>query len=364
MKIKLLLFLGLIFFSVFLFPRNAFAQSLGQLASEQILSYDSGIIINTDSTLDVTETITVNALGQSIKRGIYRDFPTIYETDSGGRYVTGFEILEITRDGKTEPYHTENLSNGTRIYIGESSVYLNPGIYTYQIRYKTDRQIGFFEDRDELFYNAIGTGWVFPIKNSQVEVILPQGVSVPNINYLAYTGPQGSENQNYTARSITEHGKAKVIYTLTQDLSPYEGFTIAVTWPKGYVTPPTSLQNFRYLLRDNLSLIINFLSLLIVGTYYFLAWIINGKDPKVSNIVLTEFEPPKDISPAMARFIHKMSFDTKCVSALLVGLAIKKKIKLINEKKKSYAIKLLNSDTKGLSEEELKIIHKAFFKSQ
>ena len=56
----------------------------------------------------------------------------------------------------TEPYHTENLSNGIRVYFGSSSYALPSGTHSYQFAYSTNRQLGFFHDHDELYWNVTG----------------------------------------------------------------------------------------------------------------------------------------------------------------------------------------------------------------
>lgn len=51
---------------------------------EEIRLFEARIAIGDDGALTVTETITVNAAGQQIKRGIFRDFPTrYYDPDTG-----------------------------------------------------------------------------------------------------------------------------------------------------------------------------------------------------------------------------------------------------------------------------------------
>jgi hypothetical protein len=57
---------------------TAFACVAFAHADERILSFDSTITVAHDGTLEVRETIRVNAEGDAIRRGIYRDFPTIY----------------------------------------------------------------------------------------------------------------------------------------------------------------------------------------------------------------------------------------------------------------------------------------------
>jgi hypothetical protein len=54
-------------------------------AQERIRSYDSEVQILADGSVEVTEQITVRAEGRSIRRGIYRDFPTRYRDRYGNR---------------------------------------------------------------------------------------------------------------------------------------------------------------------------------------------------------------------------------------------------------------------------------------
>jgi hypothetical protein len=48
----------------------------------------------------VTETITVIAQGDRIRRGIFRDFPTMYEGPWGLRAHVPFEVSRVTRAGR------------------------------------------------------------------------------------------------------------------------------------------------------------------------------------------------------------------------------------------------------------------------
>ena len=127
-------------------------------ARERIESYDSRIVLNADGSLDVTEHIRVRAEGDNIRRGIYRDFPTRYRDRHGNRVVVDFEVLEVLRDGRSEPWFTETRFNGVRVNTGNDDFLPTPATFTFTIRYRTTRQLGFFADRDELYWNAIGTG--------------------------------------------------------------------------------------------------------------------------------------------------------------------------------------------------------------
>ena len=87
--------------------------------TERILNFQSHIAIHPDSSLTVTEEITVQAAGNQIKRGIIREFPTTYRDRAGHTVKVGFKVDEVYRDGKKEPYHLKHVANGVKIFLGQ-----------------------------------------------------------------------------------------------------------------------------------------------------------------------------------------------------------------------------------------------------
>src|SRR5690606_29816895 len=133
------------------------------LAAEYIRSYHSEIEVAADGRLTVTETITVNAEGRDIRRGIFRDFPLTMEDEEGRTVRVGFDVLSVTRDGRPEAWHTERVTGGIRIYAGSQDTLLQRGEHIYAITYTTDRQVRYFGDHDEVYWNVTGNGWMFRI---------------------------------------------------------------------------------------------------------------------------------------------------------------------------------------------------------
>jgi len=170
-------------------------------AAEYIEFFHSDIEVRRNGDLMVTETIRVKAEGKAIRRGIYRDFPTRYRDARGRDLNVGFELLSVKRDDRAEAYHTKNMSNGIRVYIGDSNVYLKPGFYDYQIRYRSSRQLGFFDDFDELYWNVTGTDWTFEIRKASARVTLPDTAS--NLTLTGYTGPWRATTQELNFRRIS-----------------------------------------------------------------------------------------------------------------------------------------------------------------
>ena len=122
----------------------AWAGAHAAYADERILSFDETVTVNADGSLYVREVIRVRAEGNKIKRGIYRDFPTIYSGSDGQQYVVDFAFQGASRDGRPEQWRAEDRGNGVRIYVGNPSELVQFGEHTYELVFRTDRQLGYF----------------------------------------------------------------------------------------------------------------------------------------------------------------------------------------------------------------------------
>ena len=285
-------------------------------ASERIRHFRSYIVVQADATMTVTETITVQSAGREIRRGIIRDFPTTYRDRMGNRMKVGFQVQEVLRDGRPESFRTEPVGNGVKIYIGKEDIFLQPGIYTYSITYQTNRQLGSFQDFDELYWNVTGNGWTFPIDAAEAVIELPSGARI--LQHAGYTGFQGDRGQDFVARP----GDHDIIFKTTRGLAPREGLTVAVAWPKGVVQMPSIQEKMGYVLRDNVSAGIGLLWLLILGGFYLVAWLRVGRDPAKGTIIPL-FTPPKAMTPPAVRFLNRMGFDNKAFAAAVVDLGVR-----------------------------------------
>jgi uncharacterized membrane protein YgcG len=328
------------------------------LAEERILDYHSDIEVIANGALQVTETIRVHSEKRQIKRGIYRDFPTVYRDRFGNHVQVGFEVVDVKRDGRTEDWHTQSIKDGVRVYIGNKDVYLDSGDYTYQLSYRTNRQLGFFADHDELYWNVTGNFWSFPIDAASARVVLPPGIPRERLVPEAYTGPRGAQGQDYRA-NIDYDGS--VHFAATRVLSKGEGLTIVVAWPKGYVVEPTRSEKVNAFFHDNRSWVVLLAGLCVLLVYYLLAWVMVGRDPQ-AGVIITRYEPPPGVSPAAARFVERMGYDHKAFAAALVNLAVKGLVE-ITEVDDEYTLKRTAKDPDNLSAGE-KVILKHLFRKQ
>jgi uncharacterized membrane protein YgcG len=362
-------------------------------ADERILSFDSTITVERDGLLEVREVIRVRAEGEKIQRGIYRDFPTIYQARDGRTIVVGFVFVSATRDGRDEPWRVDDHENGVRIYLGSRSVTLTPGDYTYELVYRTDRQTGYFADHDEIYWNATGNGWGFEIDQASATVRLPDNIPREQIKFKAYTGKAGDTGNHYKA----ELRDGSPYYWTTKKLGEREGLTIVASWPKGYILPgvevPTPLsgprtspgydlardggqgpsyqgwsplEGFmgRQLTHDNSVfwyVLIGFLTL--IGYYAFI-WNRVGRDPP-GKVIIPEYQPPADQSPASMRYIMRMNYDNECFGAAVLSLAVKGYLRIQQDSGalgfgKTFTLIKQSGSTQPLTSDELALFQGLF----
>jgi uncharacterized membrane protein YgcG len=322
---------------------------------ERILDFRSEIRVHRDGSMTVTENIRVVCAGQQIKRGIFREIPTKYKDRYGNRIKVGFEVLRILRDGHPEGYHIKELSNGKSVYIGQENVFLKPGEYTYTLTYKTNRQLGFFKDFDELYWNVTGNGWDFVIDNAEAVVALPPGAEI--MKTAGYTGRFGKKGQEFET-SLDEQGN--IVFTTTRRLLPREGLTIAVAWPKGIVIEPTILEKLDYIWKGNRSAAVGVTGLVVLLVFYVFAWFKVGKDPEKGTIIPL-FSPPKRVSPASTRLIMRMgSPDDKLFAVAVVNMAVKGYLTIKEDEDGEFTLEKTGAAEACLSGGEAKIARKLF----
>jgi len=302
-------------------------------ADERILDFHADIAINPDGSLTVTETIRVRAEGVDIRRGIFRDFPTRYTDRLGNHYTVTFDVLDVQRNGGREAYHSEKRSNGVRVYIGSADHFLAQGVHEYRMLYRTTRQLGFFDDYDELYWNVTGNGWMFPIDHASASIKLPAPVEWQSLHIEAYTGYQGAADKNAQWR-IT--GAQHIEFETTRGLQPRQGLTIAVGWPKGIVDEPTPGDHLAYFFKDNRAALVLLLGVLLPLGWYLWSWNHYGRDPAKGTII-PRFKPPTGLSAAGCRYVSDMGLRSSAFTAAVISLGVKGYLK-IDEKEDDYTL--------------------------
>ncbi|HUG62281.1 MAG TPA: DUF2207 domain-containing protein [Methylomirabilota bacterium] len=324
-------------------------------AAEVIRSYIQTVEIDRADRLRVTEEITVVAEGNQIRRGVFRDFPTVFLDADDVRRQVGFTVTSVLRDGEDEPYSVNRTGNGVRIYIGDADVFLTPGQYTYTLAYETTRQIRRFSDQDQLFWNVTGNDWAFPIDRVEARVVLPDGASAPIAT--AYTGAFGVRGEDWAVDR--RNGGSTLVYRTTRRLQPGEGLSIVVGMPPGTIDEPTPMDRLHHLYLDHQSTMVIAAGLAVVLVYYLVAWLRVGRDPPRGTIIPL-FEPPADVSAPLAQYIHERGLTNggwSALSAAWVSLAVKGLVTLTPGRSQALSIQRTKSAAKGhLSKSEKKLL--------
>src|SRR5690606_32616384 len=221
------------------------ALAVPSLAREEIRAMASDVTLRADGSVLVVETIDIRAEGNRIRRGIYRDIPVTMLGDAGNKIRIDIDVRSVTRDGSPETFRVERMGDFRRIWIGDSANLLARGDHRYVVTYAMERMARPIEGGDELYWNATGNYWDFPIVSAVARVSLPEGAVIDRL--AAYTGAVGSSE---SAVTITRQSDGSAIFRSRRELAPGEGMTVAVSFQKGIVTYPEGLEGLLQALSD------------------------------------------------------------------------------------------------------------------
>ncbi|MEE8294927.1 MAG: DUF2207 domain-containing protein [Sphingomonadales bacterium] len=325
---------------------------LPALAEEVVISFDSTIIVGEDGGLEVTEIIKVRAEGDQIRRGIFRDFPTHYRA-GGQTFSTTFEVHSVTLNGGPVNWVTEGMSNGTRVRVGSANTFLNPGEYTYTFKYRTERQLFFGAGFDELYWNVTGDAWGFPILSASATVLIPDGAVVDQTR--SFIGKSGNDQ---LGGRVSHDSERQVTFNAGKRLNPFEGMTIVVTWPEGFIYRPSTAEVAGNFIEDNLAQIIAYIGFLMILLYFYMAWRQVGKDPD-GGAIYARYGPPTGISPGAMSYVEKRAYRQRSFTAAIVNMAVKGYLTIEEKSKKKFILKKTGK-TVRLAEGEQAVADKLF----
>lgn len=293
-------------------------------AAEVIRNFHADVTLDKSGLVTVTEQIEVNAEGYDIKHGIFRDFPLTFRKADNSIAEVDFELKAVRRDGRDEPYKTEYIDNGIRIYAGDKDTYVSSGRHVYEFVYETGRQVRYGTDADTFMWNITGNFWKFPIQRASAVVHLPEGVRPWRVQ--VFTGSQGQTGADAAFR---ESGST-VNVQATRSFAAEEGMTVRIDMPRGSIAPPTAEQERWWWLKDNRNMFIAFAGFALVWLWYGWSWAKVGRDPP-RGIVVPRWDAPDGISPALVNYIDNKGFGDggwKAFSAAALNLAVNGQLKL------------------------------------
>lgn len=292
-------------------------------AGERVLLFDADITVHADSSMSVVETIQVVSTGNQIKRGIVRAMPTKYQRPTIGEYYVDIAIEKTLHNNKPVNSFINQVPFGIELYLGEQNSYLEPGVHQFTIAYTTRRQLLYFNDHDELYWNVTGNFWRLPIMRAQATVHLPKQIPDSLIKAEAYTGFLGQKEHNY---KLIRNKDGSLTFKTTQPLErtyqASQGLTIVVSWPKGYTAEPSLIEQFGYWIKDfQYQLWMAFITLILLAfiarSYYRIR-----TEQRLSTII-PQFYPPQGVTPGGVNYLVNQDFKSTAFSSEIVDMAVK-----------------------------------------
>ncbi|OIP06638.1 hypothetical protein AUK41_02115 [Candidatus Berkelbacteria bacterium CG2_30_43_20] len=318
--------------------------------------YQSDIIVNTDASLYIKETIKASCPGCIDKHGIFRVLPLQYTNDHRKHISSPLELQSITDEtGKPYPFTTKNNTfNHTLMWkIGDPNIDVT-GDHTYVIIYRVKNAVRSANPQfDELYWNLSGNFWDIPIDHFTAHITFPKPIAQSNTRINLYSGTQGTKTNTFGSSVWTDPQVLTV--SSTDILEPRNGITLSTTFPKGIITP--YIPGFREQYADYAFLMLPILAFMGMC----MLWIRYGKDPKIHAGVVPEFGAPDNLTPMQISMIMTNgSLRKEAITAEIVNLAVQGIIKITQIPKKGifgkedYELEKLRDDPQlTLSQKDL-----------
>jgi uncharacterized membrane protein len=299
-----------------------------------INSFETDIKIGRDSTITVSEKITADFTREE-HHGIYRYIPIKYRDQFGNKLDLRFNLVSI-KDETGKPWTYEQSYEGDNVYlkIGDADTYLNR-LSTFIITYNVERAVTYFNDHDEIYWNATGTEWDVPMKTVKTTVSIPGNPSNTDLKATCYTGGYGSEAQD--CKTEIKNGTITYVVSPVQgnayELYPNQGLTVVAGFPVGLVDRPSFIQQASWFLADNWG----YFFPLITFCLMFYLWKTRGRDPSVSRTaIMPIYKPPNGLTPTEIGTIIDETVDIRDISSAIIDFAVRGYIKIKEIKEKQW----------------------------
>ncbi len=276
-----------------------------------IESFDVLIEIDRDGSLRVTETIQPRFVGRY--NGIFRTIPIDYDGPGGFNYRLFLDLESITDEsGRALKYESSREGHYRKFKVWIPGA--ENATKTVVLRYRVENGLRFFDDHDELYWNATGTEWPVPIERAQARVVLPAEAS-GSVRAVAYTGAWGATASD----ADVDIGGSEVRFRTRRGLNYREGLTVVVGWAKGVVPEPSRAERAAQTLRSNWVLLVP----VFVFAGMFWLWHTRGRDPELNRSIMPLYAPPEGLTPAELGMLADNSPDMRDITATLVDLAVR-----------------------------------------
>lgn len=264
---------------------------------EFIESFDTGVQLRASGALEVTHVIDVHPHGEEIRRGLFFELPN----DIG--LLGGFSV---TLNGKEiDP----EFDNGAIVAASEQPLDRHQH-HRFVIRYRAEAPLWRTgEDQARLRWHPIIEQFELPWRSASLSLRWPADAEAL---VLPAVGTAGERSWKLEMRGRMDEADPD---------EPVGG--LEFRWRTAAI-PPNAVRHYGKDWGWRTGLL---LTVVVLLGYLHTAWRSVGRDPAPGRVEPTA-EPPEGISPAAARYVHRMGFDETTFVAALVSMRIKGAIDL------------------------------------
>ena len=305
-------------------------------AEYTIDSFAADINVSATGVYEIREHATLTFL--TPMHGFYRTIPTGFSLDDGRNVYARISKIRANDDMKVESSRYE-----TVIRLGSADKTVT-GSRDYTISYRYDLGEDLYDDRDEFYFDVVGTEWDQPISFSSFSITFPAPVSRNQIE--VYRGMYGSVSTQGVTWSLSQDGT--VLTGKADDLIPGEGVTVLVSMQDGYFA---ERPNYTYT-------ILPLLIIAIAGSLLlaFRWWSRYGKD--TPPVIVPRYTPPDTMSPLDVGYLIDRNIDAHDLTSMIFYWADRGNLTIVEEKKKFTFVK--GGDLKDPSPHEQKMFSSFF----
>ncbi|MFA6485916.1 MAG: DUF2207 domain-containing protein [Candidatus Magasanikbacteria bacterium] len=277
------------------------------------------IAVNTDTSFDVSETQTYSFTGE-YHQG-WRTIP-LNKIDS----VTDITVID-TATGRPLAYSASRLDKTNSASWGRYTFFKQDGAVNIEwyfnaknenkswiLKYRVHGGLTFNQNNDQLYWN-IFTDYSVPVKNATVNIALPQ--KFPSVNYFSYRGRYSTRDEGATKKYDPAVG---VVSFSASTFAEQESFTVDIDWPRGAIDRSAYLLDFAQTYYGYIGGALIILFAFLFALFYWLrteVWV------KGRGVIIPQYEPPKNLPPAIMQVVLKESTDTRALPATIIDLAVR-----------------------------------------
>lgn len=317
-------------FTFFLFSLNCYANDY------DITKYDVEIVVDEHNKYSIKENI--DTYFNVSKHGIVRRIP-LYNNIIRQDGIRERNRVLISNVHVNEEFASSRENNNYVLKIGSADKTIN-GKHSYSISYDYDIGLDKNNKYDELYFNIIGTNWDTDISNVTFKITMPKEFDASKLGFsYGEYGESNTDNISYDVDGNVITG------SFEGTLLAGEGLNVRMELPEGYFirkSVGSSLLECWYYIIPILGVIVA-----------YVVWKKYGKDDQVVDVV--SFYPPENMNSLDVAFAKKGSVNSNDAVSLLVYLASKGYIKIVEDKKSKsrFTIQKVKEYDGNNKEEEL-----------